>query len=334
MIVHACWVITTGEAGMRSQALGLAEAVGLPIVEKQITPRGKLRSALERLWPRGATPPGLRQDGLAPPWPRLAIACGGGSVDPTLMVKQLSGGRTFAVYVQNPQGARARFDLVVAMPHDGIAGPNVVQIGTALHRVTAESLGEARERWRNRLVPGAKSILGVLVGGDVSIGRDNGGGYRLTEAVTAQLIRLLRSAHVERGMSAAITPSRRTSRAVKQAITEALAAGAFGTLWDGTGENPYLGILGLAERLVVTGDSISMVSEALATGRPVHVLPLKGHGKRQHAFLTRMAEERRISIIEGDDLDWNFGGCSPVDPRTKIAAYIRRMLAAAGTAPI
>ena len=172
MIADVCWVITTGEAGMRSQALGLAEAVGLPIVEKQITPRGKLRAALERLWPKGVAPPGLRRDGLAPPWPRLAIACGGGSVDPTLMVKGLSGGRTFAVYVQNPQGALARFDLVVAMPHDGIAGPNVVQIGSALHRVTAERLGEARERWRDRLVPGAKSILGVLVGGDVSIGRD------------------------------------------------------------------------------------------------------------------------------------------------------------------
>ena len=152
--------------------------------------------------------------------------------------------------------------------------------------------------------------------------------------MTAQLIRLLKSAHVERGMSAAITPSRRTSRAVKQALAEALAADAFGSLWDGTGENPYLGILGLAERLVVTGDSISMVSEALATGRPVHVLPLEGHGKRQHAFLARMAEERRISMIEGDDLDWSFGGCPPVNSTTKIAAHIRRTLAAAETAPI
>ena len=58
----------------------------------------------------------------------------------------------------------------------------------------------------------------------------------------------------------------------------ALAAKPFGTLWDETGDNPYFGILALADRLIVTAESISMISEALATGRPVHVLPLEGRG--------------------------------------------------------
>src|SRR5882757_1382944 len=129
MIDNVCWVITTGEAGMRSQALGLAEAVGLPIVEKQVTPRGRLQASMQRLWPGGLGRLGLRSDTLVPPWPRLAIACGSGSVDPTLMVKRLSGSRTFAVYVQNPRRGLAKFDLVVVMPHDGITGLNVVEVG-------------------------------------------------------------------------------------------------------------------------------------------------------------------------------------------------------------
>ena len=65
-------------------------------------------------------------------------------------------------------------------------------------------------------------------------------------------------------------------------------------MWDESGENPYLGILALADRLIVTGESISMISEALVTGRPVHVLPLEGHGERHDAFLTRIVESRMV----------------------------------------
>ncbi len=89
----------------------------------------------------------------------------------------------------------------------------------------------------------------------------------------------------QHGMHAAITPSRRTSEAAKRAIRAALAAEPLGTLWDETGDNPYYGILALADRLIVTAESISMISEALATGRPVHVLPLEGRGARHEAFL-------------------------------------------------
>ena len=136
MTSDVCWVLTTGEAGMRSQALGLAEAVGLPIEEKRIVvrapwswlPGGIVPTPLSALDPSG--------DRLAPPWPRLVVGCGRRSIGVALSVKRLSGGSTLAAYVQNPEWARAKFDLVVAMPHDGVTGPNVVTVPTALHRVT------------------------------------------------------------------------------------------------------------------------------------------------------------------------------------------------------
>ena len=78
--------------------------------------------------------------------------------------------------------------------------------------------------------------------------------------------------------------------------------------------------------LIVTGESISMISEALATGRPVHVLPLEGHGRRHDAFLTRIAARRFVSVMEGDDLDWSFAGPGPVNATPVVAARIREML--------
>jgi mitochondrial fission protein ELM1 len=313
------WVLTTGEAGMRSQAVGLAEAVGLPIEEKRV--------ALRRPWtwlPGGLLPMplfALRAEGdrLAPPWPTLVVGCGRRSIDAALTIKRLSGGRTLAAYVQNPEYGLRKFDVVAALPHDGVTGSNVVTIATALHGVTAEKLTAAAGLWRARLAPQGTPLLGVLVGGD-------NGSYRLTDEIAEQLIRILRGAYNRYGLRAAVTPSRRTPERTKRLIAEALSSGAWGWLWDEEGNNPYLGILALADRLIVTGESISMVSEALAAGRPVHVLPLAGQGRRHDAFLTRILAQGLASVIEGDDLDWSFSGQSPIISTAEPAARIRALL--------
>jgi mitochondrial fission protein ELM1 len=316
---EACWVLTTGEAGMRSQALGLAEAVGLPIVEKRIVVRRPWR------WLPGGFPPmplaalDPQGDMLAPPWPRLVVTCGRRSIGPALAVKRLSGGQTIAAYVQNPELGRRAFDLVAAMPHDRVTGPNVVTVCTALHPITQARLAAARDEWRASLGPGQRPLLGVLVGGDNS-------SYRLTAPVTAHLARILRTAHTDHGVTAMVTPSRRTGEAAKRLLAQALAAGTLGTMWDETGRNPYVGILALADRLIVTGESISMISEALATGSPVHVLPLEGHGRRHARFLREIIDARLVSQIEGDDLDWRFAGVAPIDASVEPAARIRALL--------
>ena len=304
---------------MRSQALGLAEAVGLPIEEKRIVvrrpwallPGGLVPMPLSALDPSG--------DRLEPPWPRLVVGCGRRSIGPALAVKHASGGRTLAAYVQNPEFAGAKFDLVAAMPHDRVRGTNVVAVPTALNRVTPERLAEAQGTWRSHFCSGSRPLLGVLIGGD-------NGNYRLSDAVVARLIRVLRRAHAQHGMHAAITPSRRTSEAAKQTIRAALASDPLGTLWDETGENPYYGILALADRLIVTAESISMISEALATGKPVHVLPLEGRGARHDAFLQRVLAEGLVSGIESDDLDWSFAGRAPIYPTTEPALRLHAML--------
>ncbi|MGH6925351.1 MAG: mitochondrial fission ELM1 family protein [Propylenella sp.] len=319
-VEEVSWVLTTGEAGMRSQALGLAEAVGLSIVEKRIAvrppwtwlPGGLLPMPLWALCPSS--------DPLKPPWPRLVIACGRRSIGPALSIKRLSRGRTVAAYVQNPDFARAGFDLVAAMPHDGVHGSNVVTVRTALHPVTQAKLDAARGDWRSQLAADGP-LLGVLVGGDNA-------SYRLTPAIAARLVRILRNAAAKHGLRAAVTPSRRTGDATKRFLAKAIEEHALGTMWDETGSNPYLGILALADRLIVTGESISMISEALATGRPVHVLPLAGRGRRHARFLQGIVEERLVSLIEGDDLDWAFAGAAPIDSAAEPAAQLRGLLAA------
>ena len=312
-------MVTTGEAGMRSQAMGLAGAVGLPVVEK--------RAGVRRPWswlPGGLIPIPLSAldpacDRLAPPWPRLVVACGRRAIGAALAVKRLSGGRTIAAYIQNPEFAGRQFDLIAALPHDGVAGPNVVTVRTALNPITPARLILAAAEWRHRLAPRGERLLGVLLGGDNVR-------YRLSAAVMARMVAILKRAHAEHGYSVVITPSRRTGEQAKRILAQALAGSAWASIWDGEGPNPYFGILALSERLIVTGESISMVSEALATGKPVHVLPLEGRGGRHDAFLTRIVDEGLVSLVNTDDLDWDFAGQKPIYSTTEPARRIRGML--------
>ena len=316
---NACWVLTPGKAGMRSQALGLAEEVGLPIVEKRVHVRDAWASLPGGLLPMPLAALHPESDPLEPPWPQLVVACGRRSIDPALAVKRLSGGHARAAYVQNPERGRAKFDLVAAMPHDRVRGENVVVGQTALHRVTDARLAAAANEWRAHLVHDDAPLLGVLLGGD-------NGGYRLTAEITAGLVRVLYTAAAKHGMRALVTPSRRTPNAAKETLAAALAAGALGTIWNEAGPNPYLGILALADRLIVTGESISMISEALATGRPVHVMPLQGHGRRHDRFLRGIVEDGLVSLIADDDLDWRFRGRAPVRATVEPGARLRAML--------
>jgi mitochondrial fission protein ELM1 len=141
---------------------------------------------------------------------------------------------------------------------------------------------------------------------------------------------VLRAADAVHGVRAVVTPSRRTGEAAKRILANAFTTGDWGRLWDETGPNPYLGILGLSERLIVTGESVSMISEALATGRPVHILRLEGNGRRHEAFLARMVRENLVSEIQGDSLDWGFAGQAPINATAEPARRIREMLARRG----
>jgi len=284
------WWITTGEAGFRTQARGLAEAVAPDAKEKTIGLRAPWSLAPPSFWRLTLRVLDQNQDVLAPPWPDVVVSCGRRAAKAAIAVKRASGGRTLAVHIQNPLAPLAEFDLVIAMRHDGVDGPNVMQIDTALHDVTPQALEFAGSAWRERLGGLPRPLTGVLLGG--STRRRPFG-----PAQAADLVRRLEA--VREGGGLAITPSRRTPEAVKAVLREAFGRDHGVFLWDERGDNPYRGILALSDRLVATGDSVSMVSEALATGRPVAIFDLGGGAR--HARFIRNLVQRGLAVRLGEE---------------------------------
>ena len=308
------WTLTSGEAGMRTQARGLASAVAGSVIEL-IAPASPLAALLPRL----VRPHPF--EGFDPPWPDLIVSCGRRSVPYALEARRRGAVATTLVHVQDPRGAAPDFDLIVAMSHDRIvAGPGVIKVATALHDLTPAALDRAAAQWRNRL-EALQPFAGVIVGGDLK-GRPFtlGDARRLIDGLKA----LRGPTPVGPRLGLAITPSRRTPVAVRALLTEAFAGDPKVFVWNLEGDNPYRAILALADRLVVTGDSVSMISEAISTTHAVDVLDL---GFARHAaFLQTLADSGRVRRFTGDP---NFAReAPPIDATNEAADAVRRLIQA------
>ena len=194
----------------------------------------------------------------------------------------------------------------------GSPGPNVMATRAALHRITPEKLAAAGAEWRDRL---GDLNVAVMLGGRTR-------SFRFTRETIDGLVSGL--AGVDG--SVAVTASRRTEASVVDALKARLPGAWF---WDGTGPNPYLGMLALARHIVVTEDSVSMISEAVSTGKPVHVAKMGGRNRRHAQFHASLREDGIVRPFDGQLADWRY---EPVNETPRIAAEVRRRMEAAQAA--
>ncbi len=315
-----CWVLSDGKPGMSNQCIGLAEALAVDFVVKTIRPRLPWRILPPQLWLSPLSAPGADGDQLRPPWPGLLIATGRQTVALSLAIKRASAGKTFIVQIQNPAFALSRFDVVVAPRHDEISGANVIVTEGALHRVTDERLAREAARFRSALAHLPRPLVAVLIGG-------SNRQYRFTRDAARRLADGLASLGRRHGAGLAITTSRRTGAENERRLRDALG-GADAYFWDGSGDNPYFGFLALADAIVVTSDSVSMVSEACATGKPVYVFDLDGGSEKFRRFHRNLRQREITRPFTGEIASWTY---EPLDDNGRVADEIRRRMRQSGT---
>jgi mitochondrial fission protein ELM1 len=310
--------VTTGEAGMRSQARGLAQAVAGVVIEKTVALRAPWSWFPAALAPDALAGLARGSDPLAPPWPDVMVTCGRRSAALSIAVRRASAGRTITAHIQDPRSSWASFDLIVAMDFDRVPDrPNVLRTPTAVHDLTPENLAEAAEAWRGRLDSLGRPLVGVAIGGPTSR-------HPFTPGKARRLIDGLGRLRREADVGLAITPSRRTPARVRGMLREAFAGDPRSLVWDLAGDNPYRAILALSDRLVVTSESVSMVSEAISTGHPVEVFDI---GSRRHeVFLDGLIARGLARRFAGEPAAAQ--NAHPVNSTDEAAAALRRILQA------
>ena len=299
---------------MLNQCKGLAEAIGLPHENKTVHPRFPWTWAPVSSWPAPFLALSTDSSSFEPPWPKIVIGCGWRAIPYVIEVKRRSGGKTFAVQLQDPKVSTEIFDLVVPPEHDGLTGANVTSIIGSPNSVTSASLARAEKQWRSFFQSFRNPRIAVLIGGTSKSHRFNEDDAL---ALSAQLLTLS-----GKGYSILATTSRRTGKAQTEILRQTLKLpNAF--LWNGEGDNPYLGMLALADAILVTSDSTNMMVEAAGTGKPVHIVPLKCTNEKFTKLTDRLKERNIARDFIGEIQNWTY---QPLNETARIAELIRRKL--------
>ncbi len=258
------WVLLGSRRGDNHQLLALAEALGLPFETRTLEYRRSSR-LLMRLFPRSTwhLTPGSRSL-LAAPWPDLVIGIGRRSVPVAHWIRAQSGGTTRIVRLGHPRAPSADFDLVITTPQYPVPdADNVVWLPLAMNRFAVPPPASPAEQSLLNSLPRPHLLLSL--GGRAPMWRLDL--PRLRGAVET----LLGRARRERGTLIAV-PSPRTPKSAVALVGE-LIAGSPHAILSGP-ELRYAIALADADAHFVTADSVSMISEAIATGRPVGLVPV------------------------------------------------------------
>ena len=314
LVTDEIWVLTDGRPGHISQTLGLAEALTSTPVVKVIGLRAPFRQFSPFLGWAGGRALTENSARIKAPWPKLVITSGRSAIPIALSIRRASRKATYLVNVQDPGFCRRRFDLIVVPEHDKLTGRNILSTAGALGRVTPKKLADAAAEFGPSLQHLPSPRVAVLIGGANAV-------FQTPEDVIRRIARDM-AAVAATGAGLMVTFSRRTGTQMETIVREALA-GSNAVIWDGTGGNPYFAYLALADHIVVTEDSASMVSEASATGKPISILRLAGGSPKFSRFHEAMAARGATRVFGGRLDGWSY---APIDETARAAAAVRQIM--------
>ena len=307
------WVLSDGKIGDEVQCFGIAEALGVPAQLRLIAPRAPSRwiAPYGPVAPREA--PARVNSPIAPPFPDIVFAAGRQTVPYLRRVREETQGKTFTVFVKDPYTGPATADAIWVPEHDRLRGDNVIVTTTPANRVgrLLEELRCSPPDARIAALPHPR--IALILGG-------NSGNHRFTSRDCARLIGIAHKL-VDSGCGLMISPSRRTPPALLSHLLALFAEEPRAFVLDRSGDNPYAQMLAHAEHVIVTGDSVNMVGEAVATGVPVQVYEPSGGHRKISLYIDRLTELGAVRRWTGRLASWNY---DPIDATPFIAREIAK----------
>lgn len=262
------WVLLDDRMGSVGQAKGIIQALpeDVEIIEKQVTYTkwAKLPNII-----RGRSLIGVdtsKSSSLDTPYPDIVLSTSRRTTPIARMIKKKSKNKTKIVQLMHPGNAGIKeLDMIIVPEHDAkkCKGNNFFLITGCPHRVTSKRLKEATDQWAKVFADLPKPLTSIIIGGAIK-----GKPFSIENA--AELGKQIKRIHNTLGGSLLITTSRRTGEQAQQVIMDEIKDIPMHTfLWGEKKENPYMGYLACGDKIVITGDSVSMCSEACGTGKPV-----------------------------------------------------------------
>jgi len=307
-------LLTQGMHGMVSQVEGLAKALGLSYKHQSI----KLKPFWNLIPPKfSPISENLIKDKFVCD-SRVIISCGRKSVIPSIALKKRLGKAIFTIHIQNPKVLYKHFDLIISPEHDNIKGDNVITTTGAIHYLTKKEirdnsnhLGFEREK---------KKLVAFIIGGPNKY-------YNFSEQSIHQTFNKVKTLFTPDKYKIIVVPSYRTPENI---IKKAYNAFNFNHhVVREVEKKSYLSALGIADYVVVTCDSTSMISEAAVTGKPVYIAMMKSI-KNNYRFKNFYTKLNKLGITKelNDNVEtWSYESLNEVN---RIAPLIKSKMKSNG----
>ena len=262
------WVVVSDKAGDNAQVDAVVERLPWPVEYRRLQFKKPFIKGKPPFFASLYHVDKTRSDPLTPPWPDLVITIGRRPAMAAMWIRRQSGDRTRIVLFGRPKRRLLHFALVVVSAQFQVPdAPNVIGVSLPLMRIDQERLNRESAHWKAHFEQLPHPVIAVLVGGATRP-------FVFNADSAAELIRLARTYCGISG-SLYVTTSRRTPAAAVAVLRGGLDDRDRLYEWTAEAtENPYFGLLAHADGFVVTGDSMSMITEVTRLNRPLAIYPL------------------------------------------------------------
>ena len=305
-------LLTQGMHGMISQVEGLAKALDIDFTHHTVEPKNFWKVIPPKLTPISQSVyKKIDHDDFD-----VIISCGRKSVIPSIHLKKKANKKVFNIHIQDPKVDLKHFDFIVAPEHDGIEGQNVISTKGAIHYLTENEISENKDYLNSFIKNDDRKIWTLILGGPTKY-------YDYSTKNMKHIFTMLYKLLKKHDFQLVVIPSMRTP-----INTIHYAKEFFGdnhTVIMDVDKKAYLSALAIAENIIVTCDSSSMISEAALTGKPIYVANIlpKKNDKRFQRF-RNLFRELNITRILGEEIEnWNY---QKLDETNRVASIIKQKI--------
>ena len=296
------WLLTEGAHGMVSQVEGLAKALNANFVHQKIIYNSFLSFLPPKFSPKNRIVFNFDEiiKNVNPSQiPNIFISCGRKSVIPSIVLKQHFiknyDSKFYNIHIQDPKINFNYFDFIIAPEHDGLTGGNVFSSKGAIHYISNEEIEDARQTKKN------KNILTVILGGPNKY-------YNFSLQELKNIFTYIDQHFLSNFSQLLIVSSRRTPEAINSYLIDRYKNNNKVHVDNSSNRENYIKALAHADRIIVTSDSISMISEAATTGSPIHIAQLNPvkNDYRFMKFLNLFRDLNIVKLLDEKQENWTY----------------------------
>jgi len=303
-------LLTEGMHGMISQVEGLAKALDIEFIHEKIVINNFWKIIPPRFTPikKFVFKNNLKKDF------NIVISCGRKSVIPSIFLKKKYRNKIVNIHIQDPKVSLKNFDFIVVPEHDNLVGENVLQSKGAIHYLQENELEKSKNYLKSEIKK--EKLVTLIMGGPNKY-------YDYNDEDIDKIFKKIKENFINNGYQLVFIPSMRTPQIIIDKAKNYYNENQI--IITSVDKNAYLSSLKLSDHIVVTCDSISMISEAAITGKPIYVahMPNKKKNERFKKFFDLFKSLNIIRDLEDSVEYWSY---KKLDETNRISRYIKDKL--------